>query len=41
MLQINDLRAPVDGKTIDGLTPDVGAGEAHAITGPYGAGLLS
>jgi Fe-S cluster assembly ATP-binding protein len=39
MLEINDLRAEVDGKAIlKGLTLRVGAGEVHAIMGPNGAG---
>jgi Fe-S cluster assembly ATP-binding protein len=39
MLNVQDLRAEVDGKAIlKGLTLDVPAGEVHAIMGPNGAG---
>jgi Fe-S cluster assembly ATP-binding protein len=39
MLEINDLRAEVDGKPIlQGLTLTVHPGEVHAIMGPNGAG---
>ncbi|WP_419813732.1 Fe-S cluster assembly ATPase SufC [Glacieibacterium sp.] len=39
MLNINDLHATVDGKSIlNGLNLTVGAGEVHAIMGPNGAG---
>jgi Fe-S cluster assembly ATP-binding protein len=39
MLNINNLRAEVDGKEIlKGLTLEVPAGEVHAIMGPNGAG---
>ena len=39
MLEITDLHATVDGKTIlNALTLTVGAGQVHAIMGPNGAG---
>ena len=39
MLEINDLHATVDGKSIlNGLTLNLGAGQVHAIMGPNGAG---
>ncbi len=39
MLEINDLKAAIDGKTIlNGLTLSVNKGEVHAIMGPNGSG---
>jgi Fe-S cluster assembly ATP-binding protein len=39
MLQISNLTAEIDGKTIlNGLSLSIGAGEVHAIMGPNGAG---
>lgn len=39
MLEIDDLRAKIDGKEIlQGLNLSIGSGEVHAIMGPNGAG---